>query len=573
MFPLQPLRSFLPIDNPLGFGPADFLELAIAALLVFFALVSRSWIEPYARRLAPRTAWCMLLLAALPVALRLLLLPNHPVPIPDVYDEFGHLLVADTLRHFRLANPPHSLPQFFETFFVLQRPSYSSIYPIGQGIVLAIGWTLFGSPWAGVVLSTAAFCALCYWMLRAWTTPLWSLIGGLLAVIEFGPLNQWMNDYWGGAFTAVAGCLVFGALPRLKAGPRERDAILLGLGLAVHLLIRPYESIFLFLAVALYFLPMARAPQELRALAKVATTSLLIVAAALGVTLLQNRQVTGSWLTVPYQLSQYEYGVPAALTFQPNPIPHASLNAEQQMDYRMQRAFHGNNTDTLSTYLLRLEYRVRYYRFFFLAPLYLALPLFVTSIGRFPFLWVTATLVIFTLGINFFPAYQLHYAAACTCLYILVAITGLQRLGALRIHGRPAGRGATRILLFLCAAHFVFWYGLHLFERSGVSQALLPYETWDAINHQNPQRRIFVNRELEKIPGQLLVFVHYSYPQHPFQDEWVYNRADIDSARIVWARDLGREEDEKLLQYYPNRKPLLLEPDARRPQLSGYPQP
>jgi hypothetical protein len=305
MFPLQPLRSFLPIDNPLGFGGADFLELAIAALLVFFALVSRPWIEPYARRLAPRTTWCMLLLAALPIALRLLLLPNHPVPIPDVYDEFGHLLVADTLRHFRLANPPHSLPQFFETFFVLQRPSYSSIYPIGQGIVLAIGWTLFGSPWAGVVLSTGAFCALCYWMLRAWTTPLWSLIGGLLAAIEFGPLNQWMNSYWGGAFTAVAGCLVFGALPRLKAAPRERDAILLGLGLAIHLLTRPYESIFLFLAVALYFLPMARATQELRALAKVAPAALLIVAAALGITLLQNKQVTGRWTTLPYQLSQY----------------------------------------------------------------------------------------------------------------------------------------------------------------------------------------------------------------------------------------------------------------------------
>src|ERR1700684_319268 len=187
MFPLQPLRSFLPIDNPLGFWAADFLELAIAALLVFFALFSRPWIEPYARRLAPRTAWCMLLLAALPIALRLLLLPNHPVPIPDVYDEFGHLLVADTLRHFRLANPPHSLHQFFETFFVLQQPTHSSIYPVGQGMALAIGRLLFGHPWGGVLLCTAAFCALSYWMLRAWTTPGWALMGGLLAVFEFGP--------------------------------------------------------------------------------------------------------------------------------------------------------------------------------------------------------------------------------------------------------------------------------------------------------------------------------------------------------------------------------------------------
>jgi hypothetical protein len=472
--------------------------------------------------------------------------------------------VADTLRHFRLANPPHSLPQFFETFFVLQRPRYSSIYPIGQGIVLAIGWTLFGSPWAGVMLSTAAFCALCYWMLRAWTTPLWSLIGGLLAVSEFGPLNQWMNTYWGGALTALAGCLVFGALPRLKAAHRRRDAVLLGCGLAIHLLTRPYESIFLFVAVLLYFLPLARAPQALRALVKLAPAPILIVAAALGITLLQNKQVTGSWTTLPYQLSQYQYGVPAALTFQEKPVPHADLTAEQQMDYRMQRSFQGDIPETLSTYLLRLEYRVRYYRSFFLAPLYLALPLFLVSIRGFPFLWVTLTLLIFTLGINFFPAYQLHYAAACTCLYILVAVAGLQRLSSVQIQARAAGRGAARI-------HFVFWYGLHLFESSRLAQALLPYETWDAINHQNPQRRIFVNQELEKMPGQLLVFVRYDYPLHIFQDEWVYNRADIDDSRIVWARDLGPEEDEKLLQYYPGRKALLLQPDVKPPVLTGYP--
>jgi hypothetical protein len=74
-------------------------------------------------------------------------------------------------------------------------------------------------------------------------------------VIEFGPLNQWMNEYWGGEWIAASGCLVFGALPRLRAAPRRRDAVLLGLGLAMHLITRPYESIFLFLAVALFGRP------------------------------------------------------------------------------------------------------------------------------------------------------------------------------------------------------------------------------------------------------------------------------------------------------------------------------
>src|SRR6266849_10418875 len=135
----QLFRSFVPLRNPIGFGAADFIELVFTVLLVLPALAWRPWIETYAARLAQRTGWCMLALAALPVALRLLLLAQHPVPSPNVSDEFSHLLVADTLRHFRLANPPHPLHQFFETFFVLQEPTYSSIYPIGPGMALAFG--------------------------------------------------------------------------------------------------------------------------------------------------------------------------------------------------------------------------------------------------------------------------------------------------------------------------------------------------------------------------------------------------------------------------------------------------
>src|SRR5579863_7896501 len=132
-------ESFLPFRNPIGFGAADFLELFLALVLLCLAITLRPWIEPYGRKLAEKTWWCMALLAILPVSLRLLLLPHHPVPSPDIYDEFGHLFVADTLRHFRLSNPSHPLHQFFETFFTLQQPTYSSIYPIGQGIMLAVG--------------------------------------------------------------------------------------------------------------------------------------------------------------------------------------------------------------------------------------------------------------------------------------------------------------------------------------------------------------------------------------------------------------------------------------------------
>jgi hypothetical protein len=566
MFLFDFFRSFLPLHNPIGFGAADFIELGLAAMLVLMVLVWRPWIQTHALKLAQRTGWSMLLLALLPIVLRLALLAHHPVPSPDVYDEFGHLLEADTLRHFRLANPPHPLPQFFETFFVLHEPAYSSIYPVGQGLALALGWAIFGLPWAGVVLSVAAFCALCYWMLRAWTTPGWALAGGLLAVAEFGPLSPWMNSYWGGALAAAAGCLVFGALPRLRNGPRTRDAVLLGVGLGMHLLTRPYESIFLFLGVLLFFVPVLRRRDELRKLARVAPDVLLVLIAPMAIMLFQNKAVTASWTMLPEMLSQYQYGVPAALTVQPDPVPHRELTREQALDYKMQLSFH-TGPETLTSYLERMEYRVRYYRFFFLAPLYLALIAFLATMREFRFVWVALTLLLFSLGVNFFPAFQLHYIAAVTCLFVLVSVAGLERLSRL-----SAGREATGLILFLCAAHFLFWYGVHAFDDAQVSVEMRPYETWDAINHGNPERRIYVNRQLAGLPGKLLVFVRY-YPQHIFQDEWVYNAADIDGARVVWARDLGEAEDEKLRRYYPDRAVWLLEPDFRPPRLTAWQSP
>jgi hypothetical protein len=514
----------------------------------------------------------MLFFFLLPIALRLALLANHPAPTPEVYDEFGHLLMADTLRHFRLANPPHALPQFFETFFVLQEPTYSSIYPAGPGLVLAIGWTLFGTPWAGVLLGMGAFCALCYWMLRGFATPGWAFAGGLLAAIQFGPLCPWTNNYWGGDVGAAAGCLAFGALPRLRRAPRTRDAVLLGVGLGMHLLTRPFESVFLAAAVALFFAPALWRRGELRGLLKWLPETAMVLLPFLALTLFQNKAVTGSWTTLPEALSRYQYGVPASLTFEAQATPHRELTPQQEMDYRMQRGFRGEKPETLASYFLRLEYRVRYYRFFFLAPLYVALGAFLFRLREPRFLWVAATAALFAMGTNFFPAFQTHYVAGIACLFVLMSVTGLETLGGCRIGGRPAGVDAMMLVAGLCAAHFLFWYGLHLADGWDVSAALRPYETWDAINHTNPERRIYVNRKLAAIPGKLLVFVRY-LPKHIFQDEWVYNAADIDGARVVFARDLGTEANQRLRDYFPDRAVWLLEPDYPVPQVTWFPPP
>jgi hypothetical protein len=555
MLPFQFFRFLLPMQNPMGFGASDFIGLGLAAVLVAAILCSRR-IESLGQRLAKRTAACMAFLAAAPIALRLALLGTHPVPIPRVADDFSYLLLGDTLSHFRLANPMHPMHRFFEAVFVLQQPSYSSIYPLGQGLVLGFGELFLRHPWSGVVLSVGVLCALCYWMLRAWTTPGWALTGGLLAAIEFGPLSPWMNTYWGGAVSGIAGCLVFGALPRLREQGRTRDAVLLGSGLALQLLTRPYEFVLLLVVVLLFFVP-----------GRSLMTAALVLVPAIGLTLLQNQQVTGSWTTLPYTLSRYQYGVPTTFTFQPNPIPHSALTPEQQVDYDAQSAVHGNGTETVTTYVKRLGRRIRFYRFFFLAPLYLALPAFLPALRQYRWVWVALTLFIFWAGEAFYPYFYPHYIAAVTCLFVLVSVKGLERLSAIELRRVAVGHEAAMLILLLCLAHFVFWYGLHFAGNENLMLATSEQEGWDSINYGDREGRIAIHDRLAKAPGRQLVFVSYS-PRHGAQ-EWIQNEANIDRARVVWALDLGRDENEKLRRFYPDRQAWVLEADARPPKITA----
>jgi hypothetical protein len=181
---------------------------------------------------------------------------------------------------------------------------------------------------------------------------------------------------------------------------------------------------------------------------------------------------------------------------------------------------------------------------------------------------VALALAAFSLGTNFYPYFYPHYIAAATCLFVLAAVIGLERLSRVSIRGYAAGREAAQLLVLLCAAQFLFWYGFHLFANTNASTAILQYDAWDDVNHGDSEGRLAVHSRLAQAPGKQLVLVRY-WPQHRFQ-EWVQNAADIDKAQIVWALDRGAAEDETLRHYYPDRTVWLLEPDARPPRLAPY---
>ena len=72
--------------------------------------------------------------------------------------------------------------------------------------------------------------------------------------------------------------------------------------------------------------------------------------------------------------------------------------------------------------------------------------------------------------------------------------------------------------------------------------------------------RVEVMRKLEVIPGKHLVFVRYSQ-HHYVHDEWVFNGADIEGSKIVWARELDAVQNQKLMDHFPDRRVWLVEAD------------
>jgi hypothetical protein len=97
-----------------------------------------------------------------------------------------------------------------------------------------------------------------------------------------------------------------------------------------------------------------------------------------------------------------------------------------------------------------------------------------------------------------------------------------------------------------------------------------------AVTHLHPEKewqhgdmgRAAIVKELDAMPGKDVVLVKYA-PDFDLDREWVFNGANIDQQKIVWARDMGGEKNQELLDYYRGRKFWIVEADGLA-QLERY---
>jgi hypothetical protein len=557
------------------------IESALAMLALLLAFVRPTlgsrWFdkaEHIFSRVAERRGLTVTAIGIATLALRVVVLPIEPIPEPSVHDEFAYLLQADTFAHGRLTNPTHPMWVHFETFHVIQQPTYCAKFFPGQALFLAFGKVVFGHPFWGVWLSSGLMCAAITWMLQGWFSAEWAFLGGALAMLRYGVFGYWADSYWGGNVAAIGGALVLGALPRIKLSRRVGDAVLMGSGLALLANSRPWEGMVLSLPVAIMlfaWMLSANRPPFRVSLRRIVLPLALIVGATAGWLAYYDWRTTRKPLRTPYQVYEQTYGAIPYMIWQhirPEPSYQHTILHKFNIEHE---SFHYRSFYSPVAHMLRIFAITT----FFLGPI-LILPI-VTLLFALPYGFsfrridpLTRTLLLCTLvfaaGTELALFYNPHYSAPATCLIMALLLLAMRRI-------RGWNRGGlflARTVPVICIVAFSLRATadpLH-FSKSRYSTYY-----WNEFFELHPKGwfpRAAIQSDLYKIPGNHLVIVHYSPEHEPFPD-WVYNDADIDHARIVWARDMEPVENKELLTYFRDRRAWLLRPDENPPILTPFP--
>jgi hypothetical protein len=264
-----------------------------------------------------------------------------------------------------------------------------------------------------------------------------------------------------------------------------------------------------------------------------------------------NYRVTGHPLQMPYVAYDQQYTVRSPLLWQTGPRPAPAYTNSTIRDFWLvafEKEYQFARQHLLKT---RLSDLLGLAQFFLGWPMVVcmlasAIPLSKSRTARRAFLMGALFYAGCVMDARLFP----HYAAPGAALvYVLAAL-------ALRAAWRhvPGSPGERWMLAGGLAALFVVTTGVGLFKPKNRYY-------FSSTDYHVKAKHARTEEQLLDEPGQHLVLVRYG-PRHDPWEELVYNGADIDAARVVWAHSLGNEKDGELIRYYGSRNVWLLEEDG-----------
>ena len=610
----------------------DLVELALALMLTSCALLAPATgsriftrLRVLALPLARRPRLLVLLSGLIPIVIRLALLPIVPVPLPRTMEEHNHLLQADTYTHWRLANPPHPLGALFHSFQTIQWPTYVSSRPPLSSLFFFLGDLLFHSPFLGNLLGVGILAACFSWLLLGWTSRMWAVLGSFLVICHLCIFGWWTDSFWAPIVTILGGVILLGLVSRIQRKPKLVHALGFTIGTALIAGTRPYEGFFYVAAIAVFLLiricsksQRSELPHTLRAFVIPAIVGCILIAAG---QIHYNQATTGHAGMMPYQIWRESQTAVSSFLWQP------ILPKTQHLYYTADIAFrdwevasaamlHGHPLTTLDILIGRHSSSLRdiigpmLFLPFLCAPVLagatrirpsrraliaLALPLpFIALIVwsfpgrklllcaallnlesllfliwrwkerslRFPLLLVFLGALITSASTFYMNNYFLPYVGAV----ILLVVTGLRNLSSWD-KTRHTGAALSGFLFLGCLLMPLLEIGAAVAKHplySGSDMGRFDYAP-------------------DKTPAEAAALPQFASGRHlvmvrPWGErarnstlDLVWNSADPDSQRIVWARDLRPDWTAAAHAYYPDRTMWVLDVSDDSSILQPYP--